>query len=284
MELTKQQTAERLGVHICTIYKFTKELRLIPIRYEKNVGRPHPIFDSEAVDRFAQEWQSPTKKKCSKCKEIKPAEVFTKNRRTCRDCINARRRIWRAKDSQRINKQRMEKRLTNKEHYNETARKWAANNREHINKTRRIYHEKNREKINLTTTKWRQKNKTRIYARAKEQREANKDHFLELSRASFKRRALKLRLEVQEVYGGKCACCGETTPEFLTIDHINNDGAQHRKETKLKGGRRFYAWLKRNGFPKDGLQLLCFNCNCGKQINGGTCPHEKREGESQNAA
>lgn len=33
-----------------------------------------------------------------------------------------------------------------------------------------------------------------------------------------------------------------------------------------------YRWAILNGFP-DELQLLCFNCNCGRQRNGGVCPH-----------
>lgn len=72
-------------------------------------------------------------------------------------------------------------------------------------------------------------------------------------------------------YGGyECACCGETEPIFLAIDHINNDGAEHRK----KEGRSLYHWLKKNDYPP-GFQVLCHNCNVGKHINGGVCPHEQ---------
>lgn len=85
------------------------------------------------------------------------------------------------------------------------------------------------------------------------------------------RNSRKVRAEVLEAYGGKCACCGEATPQFLTIDHIYNDGAEHRKTL---GGRSssIYRWLKLNGFPKDRFQLLCWNCNAAKQFYGG-CPH-----------
>ena len=31
--------------------------------------------------------------------------------------------------------------------------------------------------------------------------------------------------------------------------------------------------LKRQGWPKDGYQLLCANCNQGRARNGGVCPH-----------
>jgi hypothetical protein len=79
------------------------------------------------------------------------------------------------------------------------------------------------------------------------------------------------KLRVFEHYGLKCSCCGEDTYEFLTIDHINNDGKQHRREIQST----IYLWLIRNNFPKE-FQTLCFNCNCGKSINKGVCPHRRK--------
>lgn len=76
------------------------------------------------------------------------------------------------------------------------------------------------------------------------------------------------RQEVLAAYGGKCTCCGESTPEFLVIDHINNDGAAHRKEI---GARNIYIWLRREGYP-EGFQVLCHNCNIAKEFYG-ACPH-----------
>lgn len=72
-------------------------------------------------------------------------------------------------------------------------------------------------------------------------------------------------------YGGYvCVCCGETEVAFLTLDHIGNDGAPHRKEI---GHASIYRWLKRNGYPP-GFQAMCLNCNRGKWMNGGICPHK----------
>lgn len=89
----------------------------------------------------------------------------------------------------------------------------------------------------------------------------------------------QLRHEVIMAYGGYvCTCCGETEPMFLSIDHVNNDGAKHRRaigEFKSNGkgaGSRTLKWLKDNGYPR-GFQVLCMNCNCGKQRNKGFCPH-----------
>lgn len=90
-------------------------------------------------------------------------------------------------------------------------------------------------------------------------------------RAVEKRR--KLRFEVLKHYSKdvpECACCGEKIIEFLTIEHIENNGADHRKTifpTQLP------LWLIKNHFPK-GFGVLCLNCNCAKGFFG-ICPHQK---------
>jgi hypothetical protein len=97
----------------------------------------------------------------------------------------------------------------------------------------------------------------------------------EKARLFQKERARKLRSEILNAYGGECSCCGEKESQFLAVDHINNDGAQHRKQ--IGGTGALYLWLKKNNFPKDRFQLLCHNCNMAKSLYG-ICPHqEKRE-------
>jgi hypothetical protein len=86
------------------------------------------------------------------------------------------------------------------------------------------------------------------------------------------RRRKELKQEVIKHYGGVCACCGVEELPFLTIDHVDNNGADHRRETNTIGGSSFYYWLQKNNYP-EGFQVLCWNCNTGKHINGGICPH-----------
>ena len=88
--------------------------------------------------------------------------------------------------------------------------------------------------------------------------------------AKHKKRHLAARDKVFNHYGNQCECCGESNILFLSVDHINNDGASHRKEI---GRGRINQWLINNNFPP-GFQLLCFNCNLGKYRNGGVCPHK----------
>lgn len=81
----------------------------------------------------------------------------------------------------------------------------------------------------------------------------------------------ELRLAAIKTYGGPiCKCCGENTAiEFLAIDHISNGRGNPPKYR----GARFYAWLKKNGYPS-GFQVLCHSCNCAKGYYG-SCPHTK---------
>lgn len=93
---------------------------------------------------------------------------------------------------------------------------------------------------------------------------------------ALKKRRLQLNNILFSHYGYKCNCCHKTLQrEFLTIDHINNDGAQQRRERKARSiydviGRRN---IRRGEFPDD-LQTLCWNCNAAKGFYG-TCPHQK---------
>lgn len=88
-------------------------------------------------------------------------------------------------------------------------------------------------------------------------------------------RSRELKRKVVTAYGSICICCKETDLGFLTIDHINSDGASHRRKLYGKNtcGKRFYKWIVDNDYPKN-LQVLCFNCNCGRQLNKGVCPHK----------
>lgn len=73
-------------------------------------------------------------------------------------------------------------------------------------------------------------------------------------------------------YGGyRCACCGTTEPEFLQLDHIDNNGGAQRRTPGQGSGTQLYAWLKRHNYPP-GYQVLCANCNYAK-ANFGRCPH-----------
>ena len=68
------------------------------------------------------------------------------------------------------------------------------------------------------------------------------------------------KLFVLNYYGDGCVLCGEEAPEFLCLDHVENDGHVHRRESGLHGSQ-FYDWLVKNNLPDCGVQVLCHNCN-----------------------
>lgn len=82
----------------------------------------------------------------------------------------------------------------------------------------------------------------------------------------------RIKNRVFEHYGNACACCGEKERVFLQIDHKKNDGALHRKSVGWRGGHGIYLSIIARHFPAS-VQILCANCNVGKQLNAGACPH-----------
>lgn len=117
--------------------------------------------------------------------------------------------------------------------------------------TRKRYNQEHQEQCNETTARWRQRNS--IKAR---ERDNELNHLL--------------KIETLSHYAGgiaHCAFCNITDIDILTIDHIDNNGNEHRRSLGLNGrsGVRFYRWLRYNNFP-EGYQTLCFNCNMKKHM------------------
>ena len=111
--------------------------------------------------------------------------------------------------------------------------------RRHMKKRR----ENDREGINAYQRKWNHENRESQLAHQKKYRDANKES-LNLHRRN---KAKSIRELVFEYYGKSCVCCGESGSVFLTIDHINGGGNQHRREI---GGNStaIYRWLVKNNF------------------------------------
>jgi hypothetical protein len=96
------------------------------------------------------------------------------------------------------------------------------------------------------TKSWVQKNRHRVNAWNRSHRYQIKNEFI-------------------NEYGGQCSCCGEHRREFLTLEHTY--GKTKKIQVHLELER-----LKTAGWPKQGIRVLCFNCNSAKGIYG-SCPH-----------
>jgi hypothetical protein len=112
--------------------------------------------------------------------------------------------------------------------------------------------------------------KTENTEAVQKKRETNKQWYIknkERIRAKSKYNHIQQRKRCITHYGAACACCGESTYEFLVIDHINGGGNKQRKEGITKISR----WLIANNFP-EGFRILCHNCNSALGAYG-YCPH-----------
>lgn len=115
---------------------------------------------------------------------------------------------------------------------------------------------------------WRARNPVKAKANSARCRARHREKFKKSCRDWYR----LVKAEVLDAYGHRCECCGESTAEFLAIDHIKGDGAAHRRE--VGGGTAFYLWLRRAGFPRDNFRLLCHNCNIARAYGQKICPHE----------
>lgn len=85
-------------------------------------------------------------------------------------------------------------------------------------------------------------------------------------KAARRRRHQVVKMAAFKAYGGPvCADCGEAHHECLSIDHVANDGAAHRRADKR--AKNLYIWLRAQGYPP-GFKVLCMNCNYLKAFTG----------------
>jgi len=152
--------------------------------------------------------------------------------------------------------------IKDKEKILECGRKYYAEHKEDMDNRNRIWRENHKQERKIYHKRYRIKHREDIRIKVKR---------------AYQMR--KIRVLTHYSPGGipRCACCGEQRPIFLTLDHINGDGAKHRKE--LRGSGRFiYSWIIENNFPL-GFRVLCFNCNFAIAVLG-YCPHQDSSSSS----
>jgi hypothetical protein len=91
---------------------------------------------------------------------------------------------------------------------------------------------------------------------------------LEQNRANQKRHRKKVKKELFELLGNRCANPfhinhGEffAFPECLQVDHINGGGQKELREFRKHGNTAYDAILKKVKAGSKDYQLLCANCN-----------------------
>lgn len=150
-------------------------------------------------------------------------------------------------------------------------------NKERLNASMAEYAEANAEKIATYQKHYREANKERISDNAKT-RVANRPEYIR-RKCATRRQVLyrELRCLILNELGGRCYCCGLNDLRFLTIDHIANDGKEHRKLSsgKSKNGYIILLEIQKEGIPKDRYRAACYNCNCARNLTKDKiCPHQ----------
>ena len=137
----------------------------------------------------------------------------------------------------------------------------------------RILHPMTKQAQSEANKRYRLKNREKCRARQKSWRDKNKEHCRQTNGILRRKYNLQLKTALLEAYGKSCACCNESNVGFLSIDHINGGGRQHRRDIKVTG-TSFYKWLKDNNYPP-GYRVLCPNCNM-RAARGIPLPNAKR--------
>lgn len=158
------------------------------------------------------------------------------------------------------------------------ARKDSEKDKEYHKKYRQT--EKYKKWHRIWAKEWRRKNPEKSKAIWQRSHKKNYESYKIRHNKYLRDYTKRLRIELIDKYGGKCNCCGEKNIGFLSIDHINGDGVNHRK-TFHGSTRELYRDLARKGNSKNyQIQILCFNCNMGRQFYGGEeklCPHKLKK-------
>lgn len=128
---------------------------------------------------------------------------------------------------------------------------------------------KNKTEINITT------GKPRAYCNEHNKRSAKlmsrwQKNNRNLTHKHRKTCEQKLKDKFFEMYGRACACCSESNPLFMTLDHVQGDG--HRSRSKGRRLSPYYYYREAvKSYKPERFQTLCFNCNCAKR-NKSSCP------------
>lgn len=186
-----------------------------------------------------------TEKHCSRCKETKPIDQFTKDKKRkdgysprCKQCS----RSYYDENLEHYMQKAREYRARpgHKERTAEYHREYAAKNKDILREKARAYREKNKGRLNAVSKKWKLENRDKVYANCWKRRSRKRN-----APGSF---TLEEWNALKEHYGFTCLACGEKEPEIkLSPDHV---------VPLSRGGSDFI----------ENIQPLCASCNGSKGV------------------
>jgi hypothetical protein len=167
-----------------------------------------------------------------------------------------------------------------KEQRREYGKKYAEEHKEECNERSRIWHENHKDRHKEAIKKW---NTEHIEEMREYRKKYYQEHKTDIDKHKVNRNTVyhaeqqrnrnkNLRKKFFEMYGNKCVCCGESEYIFLTMDHVQNDGNKRRERYGNNNLKEYRTAIKE--YQPEIYQVLCYNCNHAKHINGGICPHK----------
>lgn len=120
----------------------------------------------------------------------------------------------------------------------EYIQQYQGEHKDEYNAYAREYYRKNRERINARRNTVEQKQARRLRVNA---------------------RRNKIRIELLNMFGGKCIKCGFSDWRALQIDHINGGGSKERKI--IRDTWKYMRIIIQDKNREEKYQLLCSNCN-----------------------
>ena len=128
----------------------------------------------------------------------------------------------------------------------------------------RRYYQEHSDHLKTIKREWYHKNRDRLIEERRSYVSAHKEEI----KAYAQKYNFALKKEILSYYSGNgkpfCKRCGVNDIDVLCLDHVNDEGHDHRKHTN-GSGTASYKWLREHQFP-EGFQVLCANCNLKKEI------------------
>lgn len=129
--------------------------------------------------------------------------------------------------------------------------------------------EKQREYQRNFQRKWRAKNPDKIRKIQRKTdflRRWDPNRIAQSKKAKY-RQHHRNKIKVMEMYGKECCLCGIDKYETLCVDHIKNNGAEHRRSVDFKKRNRGGMWgiLAKTEYRPDLYRILCHNCNMARE-------------------
>lgn len=196
-------------------------------------------------------------KTCYKCKRELSIIDFSKDRSRedglnpeCRECSSKRSKIYRENNKEKLQEKHKKYYAENRDVVLERGRKYRAENRGKERERRKKYYAENREQ---------ELEKTRKY------QEEHREYYRSRNRLLFYDARVKVLSYLNPEL--KCEKCGIDDIRLLTIDHINNDGYQERKNKTAYQIYKKIVEMPLSAARKK-YQVLCRNCNWLRRYEG----------------